>query len=90
LKIWAMIKRKNKIIKDYVYEIPGEPQVDSLECALVPICHEFDIECPVVLEKHVGDFLSFGRAFFKSADFIDHISFDMLEVEMLKEDKEYQ
>lgn len=86
MRIWAVIRRKHKIVAQAVADAAHEGtawSIDDLYGALQQCCEELDLAHPVVLEKHAKEMTKFGRTVFNKADFIDVVPFDQLEIELL-------
>lgn len=83
-KIWVMLKRKQKIWRDVVIEVAADDS-DCAHEAVGDACHELDIPRPLWFEKNEKDMQSFGRTFFAQDHFMEHIEFDRMEVEFLRE-----
>ena len=83
-RLWGKIYKDGKLIQNTVAE-SGEP--NALEPCLTELCHELDIEKPVLLQKHQKELAQYGHTAFKAADFIDHISFDKFEIENISKVK---
>ena len=78
LKVWYMLKKKQKLVSDGLYtSLPEEILGETLTLA----CHEFDVERPVVLPKHQRELDKFRRAIFTPRDFIGDFRYDTMEVE---------
>ena len=54
--------------------------------ALQEICYEFDLENPIWLDNNIADFKRHSRTRFNQDSFIEHISFDYLEIQVIEED----
>jgi hypothetical protein len=54
--------------------------------ALEKICYEFDLAQPIWLDKTVNDFKRHSKARFYQDNFIESISFDFLEIQVIEED----
>ena len=57
-----------------------------LDCVDV-ICEKFDIERPIVLNKHRNDMREFALMRFFPEDFMEKVDFDKFEVEIFVEKK---
>jgi len=90
MKLWGILRSKQKIIASHVSEIPernGPYPPEWLHDAIGEICSTLDIARPVVLEKHANDFSRFSRVIFKKDDFIEKVAFDQLEIELIDSDR---
>lgn len=82
-KLWLRLIKQQKIKQDLV--IPTEQ--DNWQEALIQGCHQLDISAPVILLRHLRDWVEYSQTRFLSDDFIDHFPFDKLEVEYFEEGK---
>ena len=86
-KLWGLLKKDGKIIRQAVSSREDGP--DAFDEALQEICAQFDIEKPVLLNKHERELQKFSRTVFRRDDFLDSIPFDTFEVENItKKDDE--
>ncbi len=86
IKIWAKTMKKSKIIKSYVLQKDEIFNINEFYNYATEICHNLDIETPLILSKHLNDFVSFNNAIFKKDDFIDKINFEYLIFENIAEE----
>lgn len=85
MKLWCVIRLDNQIVSDKVLEFERTPgDAAGWHRVLQNACHEFDLACPVILQKHVNDFSRFRRAVFRPDDFMEPVHFDKFEVEILR------
>lgn len=54
--------------------------------SLDKICRSFDLGTPIWLNKTVADFRKHSKVRFSQDNFIEHIEFDFLEIEVIEED----
>ncbi|MDR1620533.1 MAG: hypothetical protein LBS18_07730 [Clostridiales bacterium] len=87
MKIWALLRKQQKIKKDIVIEFPQPRPAGLHEWQLVlgEICQALQIGRPVVLSKHIAQLRQFSRTAFMRDDFIEPITFDKFEVEIFPE-----
>ncbi len=83
MKIWALIKKNNKIVLDKILE-NDDMRIEEL---IFLACGEFDIGKPVILSKHETELDDFRRTVFYPADFIEPVIFDRFEIEIIDEEK---
>ena len=53
---------------------------------LEDICYELDLEKPIWLDKNIDDFKRHSKTRFNQDNFIEHLNFDFLEIEVIEED----
>lgn len=77
MRYWGKIKTEDRIMHDLVQE---ERDFSS---ALAALCDRFDIGKPIVCEKHLKEMQSFRRTLFYPDDFVESVTFDTLEIELI-------
>jgi hypothetical protein len=82
-RIWGILRIRERIAADAVAEL----QEADLDEALDDLCKRLDAPRPVVLKKHRAEFLKFGRTRFSPDDFVEYVSFEGFEVEILRDRK---
>ena len=79
--------KSNHLIKDIVIDDDSEDtRTHKIFRALQEICYEFDLENPIWLDNNIADFKRHSRTRFNQDSFIEHISFDYLEIQVIEED----
>ena len=82
-KMWE----NNHLIRDIVIDDDSEDtRTHKIFRALQEICYEFDLENPIWLDNNIADFKRHSRARFNQDSFIENISFDYLEIQVIEED----
>ena len=81
-RLWARIIVKHRI--DRQATIPCTP--DGAEDALIELCRDFDIPCPIWLRKHENEFEAFRHTAFLPEHFMEDVEFQKLEIEYLEDD----
>lgn len=88
MRIWAIIRKRMRIAQQCeangVHN--GLWDVDAVSKALTPLCEQMDVARPVVLDKHVKQLSNFGKTAFRQPDFVEAVSFDALEIELIDDD----
>ncbi len=82
MKLWGIIRKNHKIIKDHVIEIEVPKGEVALVSGLEEICATFDLSVPVILTKHKDELKKFNRTVFRAHDFIEPVNFDSFEIEI--------
>jgi hypothetical protein len=77
MRFWGKIKTEDRILRDLVQEDKDFPS------ALATLCDRFDIGKPIVCEKHVKEISTFRRTLFYPDDFVESVSFDAFEIEII-------
>jgi len=84
-KIWAKTIKNHKILQSYLYHSADKFNPDDFLYYLTDICHDMDIPTPVILSSHVKNYTQFNIAKFRSTDFVEHVGFDLLQLENASE-----
>lgn len=89
MRIWAKTIKHHKIINEAVQEFDSArpSDVEGWRPIVVALCKPLDLECPVILDKHVAELQRFSRTVFSQSDFIDSVLFDHFELEIFPEKK---
>ena len=87
-RIWGKIWKDKHLIKDMVscnndYSMSRTAMVFQ---ALDEICHEFDLSQPIWLDSNIQEFKRHSKTRFYQYSFIEEISFDYLELQVIEED----
>lgn len=92
MRIWARTIQYEKIRSEVVREFPlARPSdIEGWMPILHELCLALDLSRPVLLNKHVRELNNFSHTVFRCADFMEPISFDRFEIEILKEKKEHE
>jgi len=83
-KIYAKLITNNKVVGDYVYELKKEFSISDFFEYLQEICSNFDIPTPILLTKHIKNFLIFDNTIFSQEDFVESFPYDKLMIEIFK------
>lgn len=86
-RMWAKIIKDTKIKRDTVIAISNYSlsRTAMVFQALDDICYEFDLEKPIWLDATVQEFKRHDKARFYQDNFIEHIEFDYLEIQVIEE-----
>ena len=89
-RIWGKLMKNNRFLKDMVVEIdnPSLTREERIDDALDQFTLAFDIQKPMWFDKNTKDMKQFSRTHFYADQFIESITFDYLEIEIIEEDKE--
>ncbi|MBQ4530656.1 MAG: hypothetical protein IJA36_08635 [Lachnospiraceae bacterium] len=86
-RVWAKIWKENKLIEDTVIEDGSEDtRTHKIFHALEKACYEFDLSVPIWLDSNVEEFKRVAKTRFKADNFVEGISFDFLEFQIIEED----
>ncbi len=87
-RLWGKIIRNNRFEKDMVYENNDSSlnRTKKVFDGLHTICMDFDLQQPIWLDKNISEFKRIDKTRFGQDNFIETISFDYLEIEVIEED----
>ena len=83
IRIWVMLKKHNKIIRDTVIETDPPVQEGDFTALFERIGEALDVASPVMLGKHRRELEQFYHTRFFPADFMEPVNFDCMELEIL-------
>lgn len=83
-KIYAKLITDNKVNLDYVYELKNEFAIHDFFEYIQEICAQLDVPTPIILTKHIKNFLIFDSTTFLPEDFVESFPYDKLLVEIYK------
>ncbi len=88
MRIWGKIMKDNRLVKDTVVSIYDDTmsRTKKVYKALDEMCYEFDLSKPIWLEVNKEDFIRHARTKFTKDSFIEEISFDYLDFQVIEED----
>lgn len=81
IKIWAKVLKKDKIVRQCVYEKNENVDYSLFFEYLREICEELDVATPVLIKTHLFHYAKYRTLKFRKDDFIDGIDFDYLVLE---------
>jgi hypothetical protein len=86
-RIWAKTFKDNRMLRDItVSDDSADTRTHKVFRALETVCYEFDLAQPIWLDKTINDFKRHSKARFYQDNFIESISFDFLEIQVIEED----
>lgn len=86
-RMWGKLIKDNRLLKDTTIAI-GDYSLSRTQMvfqALDDICCHFDLGKPIWLELNIRDFQLHAKTRFKQDNFIEHIDFDFLEIQIIEE-----
>ena len=81
-KLWVRLVKNHRMVKNTT--MPCE--MEEVQDVLTEICREFDAPTPMWLGKHEFEFEQFRRTAFTQDHFVEEISFDRMEIELIDVD----
>ncbi len=86
-RIWAKLFKDNHMLRDMVIcNSHSDTRTHKVFQALDEICHEFDLSKPIWLDTSVKEFKKHSKVRFYQDNFIEHIDFDYMELQVIEED----
>ena len=81
IRIWAKVMKKDKILKQYMFEKIAQMDYSEFFEYLREICENLDIATPVLIKTHLFNYAKYNTVRFTQSDFVEQISFDKLVLE---------
>lgn len=86
-RLWARTFRNTHMIQNICIDDPTEDtRTHKVLRALEKTVLEFDLCTPIWLDKNVSEFRRHSKTRFHQDNFIEPISFDYLEIQVIEED----
>lgn len=86
-RLWAKIFQNNHLQRDTVIQdISNDTRTHKVFHALEEACYHFDLSKPIWLEVTIEDFKRHSKTRFYQDNFVEHIDFDYLEIQVIEED----
>lgn len=87
MRIWGKLWKDNHMLRDTVIEDNrDDTRTHKIFHALDEICYAFDLGKPIWLDATIAEFKRHSKARFYQDSFIEEISFDFLEIQVIEED----
>ncbi len=84
MKLWIKIIGDGRIKKQTIYS-PERFDFDEILTYLEEACNILDEPTPLLLKKHLRHLSEFNNTTFKPVDFVEHVDFDKMVVEIFDE-----
>ena len=85
-RLWGKEFKDNHMIKDTtICDDSDDTRTHKIFNALDEICYEFDLSKPIWLDSNIHDFQLHAKTRFGQDQFIEHIEFDYLEIQVIGE-----
>ena len=85
-RLWGKEFKDNHMLRDTVIcDETDETRTHKIFNALDSICYEFDLSKPIWLDSNIHDFQLHAKTRFGQDQFIEHIEFDYLEIQVIEE-----
>jgi hypothetical protein len=88
LKIWGILFKNNKIIKDEVVysDIEGGYQ-ENLKVCITELCYKFDIPKPYWLPSNLNEYNRRNKTSFTKDNFMEELDFDKFAISDITDKK---
>lgn len=87
MKIWAREMKSGHAVREMTVEdVSEETRTHKVFHALEQVCLEFNLAQPIWLESTVREFQRHAKCRFYQDAWVEEISFDYLELQVLEED----
>jgi hypothetical protein len=83
VKIWAKLLKKDKIVRQYVFELNEQIDYSMFFDYVREICENLDAPTPVIIKTHLFHYAKYNVLKFRKDDFVEPIDFDYLILENL-------
>ena len=81
VRLFSKTMTDGKINKTYKCAFNEDFDIGHFDFYIKTICEHFDSPSPIVLAKHIRDYIMFGTVTFRKDDFVEKVFFDKLVVE---------
>ena len=86
-RMWVKIFQDNHMLRDIcIADESADTRTHKIFRALEEACYQFDLGKPIWLDKNIKEFKRLGKTRFNRDNFIEEISFDHLEIQIIEED----
>ena len=86
-RLWAKVFQDNHLLRDTVIcDESNDTRTHKIFHALDEVCYQFDLGKPIWLESTIQEFKRHSKTRFYQDNFIEHIEFDYLEIQVIDED----
>ncbi len=86
-RLWVKLIEDNHLIKDTVVcDDTADTRTHKVMNAIEKACYEMDLSKPIWLKPVVRDFQLHSKCRFTKDAFIEEVSFDYMEIQVLEED----
>lgn len=86
-RLWGKLYKNNKMLADFTVEDPSEDtRTHKVFSAITEICLHFDLSEPIWLNTNITEFKRRSRTRFTQDNFIEAVSFDFMEIQVIDED----
>ena len=86
MKLWGKLWKDNHLVRDTVAcEESDDTRTHKIFRLLDEICLAFDLGRPIWLDNNIREFKAHSKTKFYQDSFVEEITFDSLEIQILEE-----
>ena len=86
-RLWVKLFKDNHLLKDTtICDDTVDTRTHKVMNALEKACYEMDLSKPIWLDNTIRDFQIHDKCRFTADSFIEDVSFDFMEIQVLEED----
>jgi hypothetical protein len=85
-ELWCRIIKRHRIVShltEPLGEAASSVSLSAVADTLEEACRKLDVPRPILLSKHEREYAANGKTYFTQDHFIEHITFDRLEIEYI-------
>ena len=86
MRLWGLEKKNQKTRAQLIVPLVSAAMED-VRAALDELVKGMDLSRPIMLDKHEQELTTYGKTAFLPRDFVETVSFDRLEIEILFDEK---
>ena len=87
MRIWFKLWEDSHLIRqETVEDLTEDTRTHKVMRSLEEACRRLDLGRPIWLDKNIREFQNRSRTRFSKDNFVEDISFDYLEIQVLEED----
>jgi len=85
MRLWGIIRTRQKMKRQEIVPL-ASGELSDIVSAMDDILKKMDLPRPILLPKHEQELTAYGRTYFLPRDFMESVSFDRFEIEILRDD----
>ena len=86
-RLWVKLFKDNHLLRDTtICDDTADTRTHKVMNCLEKACYEMDLSKPIWLDNTIKDFQIHDKSRFTGDSFIEEVSFDYMEIQVLEED----
>ena len=86
-RLWVKLFKDNHLLRDTtICDDTIDTRTHKVMNSLEKACYEMDLSKPIWLDNTIRDFQLHDKCLFTADSFIEEVSFDYMEIQILEED----